>query len=280
MNRFSLLLVLVALLFAAPLHAQEEGPDPRPLTKEELQRYLPLACPGPKQTPRGDFLCAKMEGYPFRADVDQKTSKTLELLTVSYGDFTNTAIRAAYVTYSSSVESRSSNFGGGILFVYQLGKPGEVSKWRLLKWFPGRQMNHCIAMPRDKGPQRMLCLNAWGGKGEVNTTLRVESVLNYPTNLLRAYDTRGAGSMHVECRDVPAKPLPLTISNLKRVNEKEAFAEITVGYATPDAIREACRKGGYDSVKEEKLVLRFAFKDGQLVPLNPISFSAPNYSRY
>jgi hypothetical protein len=279
MSFFSRVILVLLVLFALPAFA-EEGGDPRPLTAEELQTFLPLACPAPRRTPHGDYLCKKLNDYPPRNDVDPRTEKTIDLLTISYGDFTGTAIKAAYITYASSIETRASNFGGGLLFVYNVGKPGEVSRWQLLRWFPGRQMNHCLAFPPEKGPQRMLCLVDWGGKGEENSMLRVESLLSYPTILLRAYDSRGAGSMHVECRDVPAKPLPLAIRHLQRAKNADEFAEVTIAYATPEAISAACKKSGFDSLKEEVLKLRFALKGTELVPLNSISFAAPNYSRY
>ena len=175
----------IAFLLAAALFsgtAASAATDTRRLTAGERAQFERLLCDKP--TMQGnDLTCATLPGYP-----GDTTGATLSLDSIAYGSFSEAGADEAYLSYSSSVEPHANNFGGGVL----LTRAG--SSWRLVDWYPGGQMDDCLALTGG-GKTRMLCLAGYTGQGEADNSIWVRELpFDHDIAVLKAQDQRGIDS--------------------------------------------------------------------------------------
>ncbi len=268
----------MALLLSSMACASDADHDSRALSAAEQKNFFPLVCK--KQIPHGkDDNCAGVIGYPDGAPVEDKTSLSLDA--VVYGSFTQANADQAYVTYSVSFEPHANDFGGGILFERAAGK------WKLVRWYPGGQMDHCLALP-VADVQNMLCLTGYTGQGEVDSSVWQRRV---PRNgdsgpfwkasigVLKAQDGRESGNSNYQCTLKRAKDeaVLLSIGDLKRSKAPGFFAESSVIYASARDVGASCRKQQFADVEETKGVVRYKLVGGRVVTVTSAKFAAADY---
>ena len=256
--RIALSLLLAAALVRAPTAAA--ATDTRPLTANERATFEKLLCDFPIMQGK-ELACAALREYP-RSTV----GATLSLYAIAYGSFARAGADEAYLSYGSSVEPHSSNYGGGVLFVRVDGS------WRLVKWYPGQQMDNCLALP-GAGQTKMLCLAGWTGQGETDTSLWVRELpFTHDMAVLKAQDDRDTGS-DIMCPDLPAAPMLLSIDALKRSRDPAAFAVASITYATAKDAAEACRHGGFAHVRTNKGEATIVIERGRVRAIVPLRFA-------
>ncbi|HEY2070820.1 MAG TPA: hypothetical protein VGG48_14795 [Rhizomicrobium sp.] len=269
----------IALILSLSLTRMADADrDPRPLQAAEQQTFFPLAC---KRVIAHDenHTCAAMRDY------GDGTPTDLSLDAVAYGAFTKAGADEAYVTYASSSEPHASNFGGGILFARKVGA------WKLVRWYSGGQMNHCVALPAES-MQRLLCLSGWMGQGEVDSSVwlkRVaatneqDTIAKAETAILKAQDDREAGmpgqpnAYQCEMKRGPDEAILFSIDSLKRSTAPGVLAESTVTYAMARDVAAACRAKSLADVKETKGTVRYRLVGGTVIADMPAKFAKTDY---
>ncbi|HUB96037.1 MAG TPA: hypothetical protein VL993_08975, partial [Stellaceae bacterium] len=215
-------------------------------------------------------VCGAMKGYP-----GNPKGATLSLYAIAYGSFTAAGADEAYLSYGSSVEPHANNFGGGVLLAREGGA------WRVVHWYPGGQMDNCLALPAA-GKTRMLCLSGWTGQGELDSSLWVkEAPFAQDRAVLKAQDQRGVAADHGIAPDIcgedqPA-PLLLSIDALKRAEDSSAFAVASIRYATAKDVREACTRTGFARLRVTKGEVKIVVDKGRVKAIAPLRFAPTDY---
>ncbi|HWA30727.1 MAG TPA: hypothetical protein VG867_06505 [Rhizomicrobium sp.] len=273
MRAWTILLAAGFCIAAFPSRAADTDHDSRVLRAAEQTVFFPLVCK--KRIHRKDNNCAGVIGLPGYAG-DGATSLTLDA--VAYGAFTRPGADQAYVTYDASFEPHADNFGGGILFERRGGQ------WHLVHWYPGGQMETCVALPPE-ATQRMLCLSGYTGMGETDSSVWIDRVVPgdklSSAAVLKAQDDRevGDGADTAECsrRNSPKDAVLLSIDDLKRSNAPGVLAVAKITYVTARDANAACRAGRFENAKETNGVVRFHFAHGKAVAQTPANFARTDY---
>jgi hypothetical protein len=274
--------LLVASLFAtAVATAAPPGAtvsDSHKLQTLDRQLVLPAVCGNAVPSKYG-FTCTTLRGYPTDGSAFDtgrgKASGEISLDAITYGHFTGVGEREAYVTYSG-LEPHSQNFGGGILL------RSEGSVWKVVRWFPGGQMDHCVSLP-DPGPQRMLCLSSYSGMGETDSSVWVVDVgpdgKLRRANVLKAQDGREGGNADYYCKPAMSshRPMLLSIDDLKRSREDGVLAVSNISYATVGDVRDACAQNDFADMGEHNATIRYRFVQGTIKIDPPPKFAAVDY---
>ncbi|MGP6156655.1 MAG: hypothetical protein ACLPYS_03890 [Vulcanimicrobiaceae bacterium] len=258
-------LVAFALFFASSARAQPAAHDSRKLSASERATFIVLVCLKAVEE-SGEFRCAHLIGHP----ESQSAEGNIALDAIAYGSFTAPAADQAYVTYDSMLEPHADNFGGGILF--ERTNRG----WKLVRWFPGGQLDDCLALPGG-GRQKMLCLSGYTGQGETDSTVSVQTVSAtsgpQAQAILQGTDLRGASDGE-GCGSAPKRgALLLSIDTLRRAEDPGFFAESGVSYATAQAVAAACTGGGFEQLRASKGVVRFRLTNGAFRVVTPLQFA-------
>ena len=266
------------LLFSCIAYASDADHDSRRLTAAEQKTFFPLVCNKPILHDK-ENSCAALNSYPGDTPTFDKSSLSLDA--IAYGSFTSVAADQAYVTYSADFEPHVNNFGGGILFERTTGR------WKLIRWYPGGQMDRCLALPLA-GTLNMLCLSGYTGQGEVDSSVWLQHIpqsnernvqLKAMAAILKAQDDRESGNSNYQCAMKRAKneAILLSIDNLKRSKTPGFFAESSVTYVTVRDEKVACIKGEFADVKETRAVVRYELHGGKIFPVTPIKFAPTDY---
>lgn len=264
------------------------GQNAHQMTKTERATFLRLTCRNAKPgVGPGVYGCSRLIGYPRVVMTDD-----FQLSTVAYGGFTRAGADQAYVTYYTLLEPHMDNFGGGILF----DRSGDG--WKLMRWYPGGQMDRCVALP-SAGRLRMLCLSAYTQMGELVTMVSVRAV---PVSareswdsavpiqgsagsdvfhlLIRADDTRNVNPVLFKASQNCGAPSEyrarvLSIDTLRRSTKTGFFAESEATYVTPKQDYGACKTGSWAKVTGEKTTIYYAFKNGEVKVDSPVAIGEP-----
>lgn len=269
-------LLATAAATAAPLPGAEH--DPHKLSAQELHLFLSAVCRGAVAA-KHDFACAALVGYPADGAAfdtsSNKASGEISLDAVAYGHFTAPNAQEAYVTYSG-LEPHAYGFGGGILL------RGADNGWKVVRWLPGGQMDHCVSLP-DPGPQRMLCLSGYTGMGETDSSVWLVDVgpdgKLRRTNVLKAQDGREGGNADYYCKPAISsrRPMLLSIDDLKRSREDGVLAISNTSYATANDVRDACAQNDFTNMGEHNGTIRYRFVQGAIKIDPPPKFAAVDY---
>jgi tRNA A-37 threonylcarbamoyl transferase component Bud32 len=222
--------------------------DPRPLLAVEQTMFLQQIC-GSHYVANGVTHCVDRIGYTVPSGRDDD----LRLTAILYGPLTRDAAHQAYVTYQSGWEPHATNFGGGILF--DVGPTG----WRLSKWYPGGQMDHCLVLP-DTGRERLLCWSAYAGMGMFAQMVMVRHVPPSPADqkVFEGNDSRGAIGNRMCENGASSTNAPLWLYvDPPYHSHSGAFAEATAKYATPDDLKAACSQNDLQHLRIQKKIVRF-----------------------
>jgi len=263
-------LVCLAGLSAAGLAAAgaaAESHDSRYLTKAEQTTFLPLVCQNGAYEPKAGSRCSKLIGYA----KGPGNVTDFSLNAIAYGSFTRAGADQAYLSYFTMAEPHAYNFGGGILFE-RLN-----ATWKLIRWFPGGQMDRCVALPGG-GTQKMLCLSGYVGGGEYSSGVSVQALPGASDVVIRVEDTRNdtPSSSGTACGTLASyKESVVSIDTLKRSVQPGFFAESVVTYVTPQEWYDGCKAQRLDNVKGEKATVRYALKNGHVAAVSPIPIESP-----
>ena len=258
--------LLAAALFSAT--AASAGTDTRKLTADEQAQFQPLLCDKP--TMQGtDLTCGALLGYP--GDPGATAGATLSLDSIAFGSFSKAGADEAYLTYDSSVEPHANNFGGGVLFARaDLG-------WRLVNWYPGGQMDDCLALPGG-GKTKMLCLAGYTGQGEDDSSVWVRELpFDNDFAVLKAQDQRGIGNDVAPDACSGTAAVLLSIDALKRSGDAAAFALAPITYATAKDVADACKAGKFADVRESKGEVKIVLDQGKPSAITPMPFAPTDY---
>jgi hypothetical protein len=263
--------IRIAFLLAVALTsgtAAAAATDTRQLTADERARFERLLCVKP--TMQGtDLTCASLRGYP--GDPGATAGATLSLDSIAYGSFSKAGADEAYLSYGSSVEPHANNFGGGVL----LARAG--SDWRLVDWYPGGQMDDCLALPGE-GKTKMLCLAGYTGQGEDDSSVWVRELpFDNDVAVLKAQDQRGMGSDPAPEACSGREAVLLSIDALKRAEDTAAFAVAPITYATAKDVADACKGGRFADVKESKGEAKIVLGQGGAKAITPMPFAQTDY---
>jgi hypothetical protein len=248
--------------------AASAATDTRNLSAGERAVFERLLCDRP--TMQGtDLTCAALRGYP--GDPGATAGATLSLDSISYGSFSKAGAEEAYLSYGSSIEPHANNFGGGVL----LTRAG--SGWRLVDWYPGGQMDDCLALPGE-GRTKMLCLAGYTGQGEEDSSVWVRELpFDHDVAVLKAQDQRGIGNDVAPEVCNGAAAVLLSIDALKRATDPAAFAVASITYATAQDTAEACKRGKFSDVRENKGEVKIVLEQGGAKAITPLTFAPTDY---
>jgi hypothetical protein len=265
------LVCMAGLLLGGPAAAgpAAESRDSRTLTKAEQMTFLPLACPNGVYEPMAGTHCSKLNGYAKAPG----TVADFGLTSIAYGSFTKAGADQAYLSYFTMAEPHANNFGGGILF------ERSDSVWKLVRWYPGGQMDRCVALPGG-GTQKMLCLSGYTAEGENSSAVAVQALPGAPDVLIRVEDARNedaSSSSGTSCGTVASyKERVISIDSMKHSVQPGFFAESVVTYVTPREWYDGCKARRLDNVKGEKATVRYALKNGHVTFQSPIPIEPPS----
>lgn len=289
---FCVAIFVLVIGCAPPAFAAASKHDPRPLSTAEIETFLPLVCD--KFTLKAetipklkDYYCKnllrKTDCRTVDSDEITKDTKIISLAAIIYGSMTAAGTDEAYLTYFSGFGTHAEGYGGGILFK-RIGR-----QWRLIKWFPGGQMDECVALP-GHGPQSMLCLSGYEGQGEKDSSTWIERVTKTRKGLsvsreavAKAQDQRDTididepDSYPCALGGTAHKAMLLSIHDLRRSSEPGIFAASKITYATADSVYSACSQNHFEKVKTEAGVIRYAIRNGKITAITPLKFSKPDY---
>ena len=216
-----------------------------------------------------DLTCAALRGYP--GDPGATAGATLSLDSISYGSFSKAGAEEAYLSYGSSIEPHANNFGGGVL----LTRAG--SDWRLVDWYPGGQMDDCLALPGE-GKTKMLCLAGYTGQGEDDSSIWLRELpFDHDVAVLKAQDQRGMGSDVTPDACGGTAAVLLSIDGLERSKSPTAFAVAPITYAAAKDVADACKAGRFADVKERKGEVKIVLEQGGAKAITPLTFAPTDY---
>lgn len=251
--------------------------DPRPLSAGELHSFCTAACSGATDK---DHIC-----NPQRCSQDKATDwqAKLSLVAVAYGSFTRSGADQAYVTYHGNSEPHAANFGGGILFERR------KLSWQVLGWYPGGQMDHCVALPSEN-TQRMLCLQGYEGQGEIDSSVWLMNVSSHPDPkwssqiaVLKAQDAtnvgdpRDGGGYQCSLQRRTDEAILFKVDHLRRAVHPGCLAEADIHYAKPRDATVACRKNRLAQVHITHGSVQFCLQDGRIRVIAPEHFAKTDY---
>jgi hypothetical protein len=252
--------------------AWDASNDTRKLSVAEQSTFMPVACQNPVAK-NGSLSCDGILNYP---DNEWGKDDTISFQAIAYGAFTRAGADQSYITYESTIEPHASNYGGGILFERDRGQ------WKLAAWYPGNQMDHCIALPSGE-KLKMLCLTRTEAMGQTLDVVWTGSVPESPDDdsdsdahgLLTALDERDTAAPNDQCTRKRAKDaaILLDISALKRSANPAFFAEASIRYATADDSNAACKRDRFAHVRTINGMAGLVLKDGQLTVTAPAAFT-------
>jgi predicted pyridoxine 5'-phosphate oxidase superfamily flavin-nucleotide-binding protein len=266
------LLVLMALATGA-------SHDSHTMTAAEHATFLPLACRNAVDDPKRGAHCSKLIGNPSGPE----NVADFSLTAIVYGSLTRAGADQAYVSYFTMAEPHADNFGGGILF--ERSKSG----WTLIHWYPGGQMERCVAVPGG-ARQKMLCLSGFLQEGELSSTVAVQALSNsggaatpqeQTAPLITVDDTRNESSFPSapggRCGILTSyESSVVDIDTLTRATKPGFFAESEVTYVTQKEWYDACRTQHYDKIEGKKATVRYAVKNGRVTFESPIAIKPPS----
>jgi hypothetical protein len=275
------LLIASLLLSTAAVAAPVPGSanDPHKLSASEMHLFLSAICRGGVPTKHA-FHCKALNFYPtdgaaFNAKSGSGAGE-ISLDAIAYGHFTAPNAQEAYVTYSG-LEPHSDGFGGGILL------RGADSGWKVVRWFPGGQMDQCVALP-DPGPQRMLCLSGYTGQGEADSSVWLIDLTGSGgtlkrVNVLKAQDGRQGSNDDYYCKPAVSshRPMLLSIDDLKRGREDGVLAVSNISYAATADVGEACAQHHFADMGEHNGTVRYRYVQGNIKIDPPPKFAAVDY---
>lgn len=268
--------IVFAVLTFGVASASGNDHDPRGLTQSERATLYPLVCRNATAAENG-HRCSALLGYRGAPAVQD-----FDLAAIAYGSFTAPGVDQAYVTYSTMHEPHANNFGGGILFEHPR------SGWRLVRWYPGGQMDRCVAIP-GAAQQRMLCLWGFLQEGELQTELHVLSVpssnddrarANAAHVLLSVEDTRDEAPFLLPDPQQCGKPSDhktsiVEVEAPKRFTRPPFFAQSAATYVTGREWYDACKTRGWSTVKGHPTTIRYAVKNGVVTFVSSIAVASP-----
>ncbi len=263
MRLWTVFLLAAALLCGT---AASAATDTRRLTADERALFEKLLCDQPTMQGQ-DLTCVRLLGYS-----GQTAGATLSLDSIAFGSFSKAGADEAYLTYGSSIEPHANNFGGGVL----LARAG--NSWQLVTWYPGGQMDDCLALPGG-GKTKMLCLAGYTGQGEEDSSIWVRELpFDNDIAVIKAQDQRGLGGDVAPsiCAD-PSAAVLLSIDALKRAADPAVFAVATITYATAGDAAEACKRGKFANVKEQKGEAKVVLDGGNAKAITPLQFAPTDY---
>jgi hypothetical protein len=301
MKRITALLIL-ALIIAAAIYVlgrKTTSPPPatvaaantgaRALTGQETTTFLPLICTnastsgtGPSMTGQNyQYHCASLPDYPSGTGIPG--SSDITLTSIIYGHITSATADQAYISYQGSFEPHFTNWGGGILF-----DKDSSGTWHLTGWYPGGQMDGCLALSTS-GQAKMLCQFTSSGQGETDTSLWVitvppsydpnSSASAYRTSILKASDERETGMPNNNCtaKKSPDQAILLNIGNLTRSQQPGIFAQASIQYAAAADATSACAAGHFESVKTTTGTLDLKWDSKTVTVVAPQNFAPANW---
>jgi|GEM_PF-6887951 len=259
----------------------ETSPDaPRPLTKEEEKQFAPLLCksPRPYSDPEigKDLIACRGRPYP-RETALSDAIDWIGLTSIHYGSFSKVGANETYLSYRSSDEPHSSNFGGGALF------EKTAAGWKLLRVISGQQTNDCLPIPSDT-VKKLLCLNQFEAQGHVIRDVSLwqltpgEAEESRLPTLLAGEDSRDAyppdDSDNLDCKDAETKSKPAVIAvlDLYRPANSTDLAVSHVVYAERKDILAACRAKAFSRMKTQIGLVRYVLEGGEIKLVSPIAF--------
>lgn len=237
--------------------------DARDMTPAERAVFRPLACQNARYDAKlGAYHCTRLNRYPGAPHA----VRDFGLSTIAYGGFTRAGADEAFVSYSTLDEPHAHNFGGGILFEHA------GSAWKLVRWYPGRQLEQCVAL-EGNGPQRMLCLSHYEAQGVVNNFVAVRSLDQSVQRVLQVDDMRGMPPFLAEQRTSCGKPASYApkvrdVDTLTRSAKPGYFAESKVSYSTAAGAYRACTSGTWG--KDATATVYYALKNGRVTFVSPL----------
>ena len=248
--------------------APDAGHDPRRLTASERAQFVPLACrQAVYKKDVGAYRCATLIGYPRATPgVDDFAFDA-----IAYGGFTSAGAQQAYLSYATLFEPHAFNFGGGVLF------ERSGAGWRLVRWYPGGQMDECVALPAT-GRQRLLCRSGFVSEGEVSSAVSVRTVPPANTPAAREGATQVLVSVD-DTRTMPAflkppkskcgkladyKPRVVLIDSLARSTRPGSFAVANLTYVSAREWYGACKTRRWDKIKGSRKPVYFGLANGQV----------------
>lgn len=266
---------LVPVLLAAAVAAPPDR-NSRPLTRKEQKSFFALVCKAPIRHDKA-ANCAAIRDYPGNGPGEGPYN--ISLTAIISGTLTRAGADQAYVTYATYFEPHVNNFGGGILF------ERKKRAWKLVRWYPGGQMDHCLALP-SRGAAQFLCQSGYTGQGEVDSSVWLQHVA--PTNdrdaitnamkaVLRAQDGRRTMNPDYQCDDARGQAVLLSVDGLRRSTAQGVFAESPVTYASPVDAAAACRKHDFAHVRETRGTVRFRLRGGAVLAETPAKFASADY---
>jgi len=223
-----------------------------------------------------NFNCHRLIGY------GDASPGSIALSAIAYGPFTEPGADEAYISYLANREPHANENGGGMM----LSRSG--AQWRLVRWYPGRAMRNCLALPGN-GQQRMLCLTSHEGQGEIDTSVWIERVGSKsaagPQGVIKAQDDRGAVDPdEANTQSYPCmlgghshKAMLLRIDSLTRSTAVAELAQSRITYATAEDVGMACNSGHFENVRTKTGLVRYVMKDGHVIIRAPEEFSQTDY---
>ncbi|HUO93540.1 MAG TPA: hypothetical protein VMU22_11485 [Rhizomicrobium sp.] len=270
-------LLLSTAAIAAPLPGSAN--DPHKPSASETHLFLSAICRNGIPT-RHAFNCTALIDYPSDGaafDIKKRNaSGELSLDAVAYGHFTVPNAQEAYVTYLG-LEPHADGFGGGILL------RGADKGWKVVRWFPGGQMDRCVALP-NPGPQRMLCLSGYTGMGETDSSVWLVDFSGpggalKRVNLLKAQDGREGSNDDYYCKPAVSshRPMLLSIDDLKRGHEDGVLAVSNISYAAAADVGRACAQHRFANMDEQSGTVRYRYVQGSIKLDPPPKFASVDY---
>lgn len=268
--------IALALLAFGVASASSADHDPHKLTQSERSTLYPLACRNATATDNG-HRCSALIGYHGAPAVQD-----FELATIAYGSFTAPGITQAYVTYATMFEPHANNFGGGILFE----RAGAA--WKLVRWYPGGQMDRCVAVPGGT-TQRMLCLWTFLQEGEIQSEIHVRSVPASNDDRARTIAAQVVISVEDTRNEAPFlladphgcgkrsdyKTSVVDVEAPKRSMRSPFFAQSEATYVTGQEWYAACKTSSWSKIKGYPTTIGYALNGGQVTFVSPIAIAAP-----
>ena len=234
-----------------------------------------------------DAYCAKIVGYPSAPGESRLLGEIgrtkLSLDAIAYGSFLAAGLDEAYISYTADFEPHANNYGGGILFERTSGQ------WKLVTWYPGGQMDHCVALPPEKF-QRMLCLQGYEGQGEMDSSVWLMKVPSHPNSKWSSYvavlkaqdatqagDPNDGGSYQCSLPRGPDEALLFAVDHLRRSVQPGYLAEADIRYAKPGDAAVACRKKHLAQVHISHGIVQFRLEHGRIRVIAPEPFAKTDY---
>ena len=157
MRLFTALPLMLLAVSALPALAVSPKHSTQKPTLKQARELMNSVCQGGAQT----GVCSVCPSFVEDSGFDDKM--TLE--GVTYGKFLNGKDTYALLDLSGC-EPHANNFGGSVLLRWR-----GLTRWDLVKYFPGLRSFDCQRYPATGGRELLLCRGDYGGMGVVDTSL-------------------------------------------------------------------------------------------------------------